>query len=98
MNNFRTDTKCNKCREETPILLLRHKDAYCKNCFLTGANHKFKALLGKSKLIRPNDRVLVSYEVGHPSTALLHMLRNGLDLNTQKKLRFEPVFIFIEGE
>ncbi|KAL1498303.1 hypothetical protein ABEB36_009121 [Hypothenemus hampei] len=92
------DLKCNKCRENIPVVLLRHKDAYCKECFLAGATHKFKALLGKTKLIRPHDRVLISYEVGHPSTALLHFLRSGLDLNTPKQLRFEPVIVFLEDQ
>lgn len=79
------------------MVLLRGKDAYCKNCFLIGCNHKFKALLGKSKLIRPNDNVMISYEIGHPSTALLHLIRTGLDLDTPKKLRFTPIFVYLEG-
>jgi len=49
-------------------------------------------------LLRPNDRVLISYEVGHPSTALLHLLRTGLDLSTPKKLRFIPVIVFLEDQ
>lgn len=76
---------------------MRKKDAYCKQCFLNGTVHKFKALLGKSKLIRPHDKVLVCHKVGHPSTALLHFLRVGLDLNTPKKIRFEPIILFVEG-
>ncbi|XP_050301388.1 cytoplasmic tRNA 2-thiolation protein 2 [Anthonomus grandis grandis] len=90
--------KCNKCREEIPVVLLRHKDAYCRTCFLAGTNHKFKGLLGKSKLIRPKDRVLVSYSTGHQGTALLHLLKSGIDLSTPKKLRFEPVFVFVEDQ
>ncbi|XP_044252778.1 cytoplasmic tRNA 2-thiolation protein 2 [Tribolium madens] len=89
-------SKCNKCREAVPIVVLRSKDKYCRNCFLAGATHKFKATLGKHKLIRPNDRVLVVHKCGHPSTALLHFIRTGLDLETHKKLRFEPVVLFVE--
>lgn len=91
------DAKCNKCREEPPVVLLRSKDVYCKSCFLSGTNHKFKALLGKHKLIRAGDRVLVHHKLGHPSTALLHFLRTGLDLNTPKKLRFDVTVVYIEG-
>ncbi|XP_066260815.1 cytoplasmic tRNA 2-thiolation protein 2-A-like [Euwallacea similis] len=90
--------KCNKCKDQKPVILLRYEDAYCKDCFLMGSNHKFKALLGKSKLIRPNDRVLISYEVGQPSSALLHLLRNGLDLDSPKRLRIEPVIVFLEDQ
>lgn len=93
-----SESKCNKCKDENPKVLLRGKDAYCNKCFLAGVTHKFKALLGKSRLIRPNDRVMVLYEVGHPSTALLHLLRTGLDLNTPKKLRFEPIVLFTEDQ
>ncbi|KAJ3646404.1 hypothetical protein Zmor_023993 [Zophobas morio] len=89
-------SKCNKCREATPIVVLRSKDKYCKECFLSGTVHKFKALLGKHKLIRPNDRVLVVHRCGHAGTALLHFIRTGLDLGTHKKLRFEPVVLFVE--
>ncbi|CAH0555444.1 unnamed protein product [Brassicogethes aeneus] len=90
------NTKCNKCRENDPIVVLRSKDAYCEACFLAGATHKFKALLGKHKLIRPNDKVLIHHQIGHPSTALLHFLRCGLDLTTHKKLRFDVIFVYVE--
>lgn len=94
----RLESKCNKCREQTPSVLLRGKDVYCKQCFINGTTHKFKSLLGKHKLIHPNDNVLIHHDVGHASAALLHMLRSGLDLNTPKKLRFKPVFLFIDSE
>ncbi|KAJ8945153.1 hypothetical protein NQ318_001618 [Aromia moschata] len=90
--------KCNKCRTEKSYVVLRRKDVYCKNCFLTGTIHKFKALLGKSRLVRPNDKVLIYHKIGHPSTALLHFLRTGLDLNTPKKIRFEIDVLFIEDQ
>nr|XP_023029119.1 cytoplasmic tRNA 2-thiolation protein 2 [Leptinotarsa decemlineata] len=89
---------CIKCRTEPPCIVLRDKDSYCEACFLAGTTHKFKALLGKSRLIRPKDRVLIYHKVGHPSTALLHFLRAGLDLSTPKKLRFEPVVLFIDDQ
>ncbi|XP_060528998.1 cytoplasmic tRNA 2-thiolation protein 2 isoform X2 [Cylas formicarius] len=88
--------RCNKCRHEKASILLRGKDAYCRNCFLASTNHKFKAILGKSKLIRPYDKVLISFDVGHPSVALLHLIRSGLDLDTPKRLKFIPVVVFIE--
>ncbi|KAG5898802.1 hypothetical protein JTB14_011012 [Gonioctena quinquepunctata] len=91
-------TTCNKCRKEKPCIVLRSKDSYCKGCFLAGTTHKFKALLGKSRLIRPKEKVLVYHKIGHPSTALLHFLRTGLDLNTPKKLRFDPVILFIDDQ
>ncbi|RZC34806.1 cytoplasmic tRNA 2-thiolation protein 2, partial [Asbolus verrucosus] len=90
--------KCNKCREEPPCIVLRSKDKYCKQCFLAGTIHKFKALLGKHKLIHPNDRVMIIHKCGQPSSALLHFIRTGLDLETHKRLRFEPLILFIEDQ
>lgn len=95
---FCSFTKCNKCRLESPCVLLRSKDKYCKTCFLAGTVHKFKSLLGKHKLIRPLDKVLVIHKCGHPTSALLHFLRTGLDLETHKKLRFSVMVVFIEGK
>lgn len=92
------DNKCNKCRASTPSIVLRGKDAYCQACFLAGTTHKFKAFLGKHRFVYPNDKVLVYHTEGHPSTSLLHFLRSGLDLSTPKKLRFEPVVIYIEDK
>lgn len=83
---------------EKSCVVLRGKDAYCKNCFLIGTIHKFKASLGKYRLIQTNDRVLVWYKVGHPSTSLLHFLRSGLDLMAHKRLRFQPLILFIDGK
>lgn len=95
-NIFRFN-KCNKCKVEIPSVVLGNKGAYCKACFLLGTTHKFKAQLGKSKLIRPSDKVLVCHKIGHASTALLHFLRMGLDLNTPKKISFNPIIVFVDG-
>lgn len=94
----RLGSKCNKCREQTPCILLRGKDVYCRQCFISGTTHKFKSLLGKHRLINPNEKVLILHEPGHASAALLSFLRTGLDLDTPKKLRFKPVFLFIDSK
>lgn len=94
----RLESKCNKCREEIPCVVLRGKDAYCRRCFLSGTIHKFKSLLGKHHLIRPQDCVLVLHETGYASGALLHFLRSGLDLDTPKKLRLNPIFLFVDSK
>ncbi|KAL3268075.1 hypothetical protein HHI36_007204 [Cryptolaemus montrouzieri] len=90
--------KCNKCKEEKPCLTLRNKDVYCKSCFMSTTLHKFKALLGKYRLIRDNDKVLIYYKGGHATTALLKFMRTCLDLDTPKKLRFQPLSLFIRDQ
>ncbi|XP_025836236.1 cytoplasmic tRNA 2-thiolation protein 2 isoform X3 [Agrilus planipennis] len=87
--------KCNKCKSNVPVIILRHKDVYCKECFLSGAAHKFKAFIGKNHLVKKNDFVLVCFRSGHSSVSLLHMLRSALDLQTPKKLKLRPIVIYI---
>ncbi|GLV32861.1 uncharacterized protein CBL_00432 [Carabus blaptoides fortunei] len=94
-NNLKLDT-CKKCFTEKPSIILRKIDAYCKSCFLPATIHKFRATIGKYRLIKPNERVLIIYVNGHPSSALLHFIRGGLDLPTHKKLRLEPVILYID--
>lgn len=95
---FRSESKCGKCRIETPQVVLSGQYPYCKNCFLAGTVHKFKALVGKNRVVKPNETVLVYHRAGHSSTALLHFLRSGLNLTTPKRIRFNVIVLFIEGK
>lgn len=79
-------------------MVLRSKHGYCRNCFILGTTHKFKSLLGKNRVLIPNEKVLIYHKGGHTSTALLHFLRSGLDLKTPKQLRIKPVFLYIDGK
>ena len=69
-----------------------------RDCFLSYFVHKFRSTIGKSKQIRPGDRVLIAISGGLSSSALLHLIRDGLDESSHKKLRFEPTFIYIDGK
>ncbi|KAK4875164.1 hypothetical protein RN001_011586 [Aquatica leii] len=89
---------CVKCRTAKPQVVLQNQYPYCKDCFLSATVHKFKALLGKNRIAHPNEKVLIYHKTGHASTALLHFLRTGLDLTTPKKIRFEPILLFVEGD
>lgn len=68
-----------------------------RNCFLAYFTHKFRSTIGKSKQIHPGDRVLVGLSGGASSTALLHLIHEGLQENSHKKLRFNPAFLYIDG-
>ncbi|CAL4122848.1 unnamed protein product, partial [Meganyctiphanes norvegica] len=87
---------CRKCNEDIAEVVLRKKDPYCKKCFLKYFIHKFRATIGKSKMIFPNDRVLVSVSGGSSSMTLLHLLRGALDEDDHKKFRFVPYFLHID--
>lgn len=92
----RGDIMCRKCASAVAEVVLRVRDAYCRNCFLVYFTHKFRSTIGKSKQIHPGDRILVGLSGGASSTALLHLIREGLQENSHKKLRFDPVFLYVD--
>ena len=55
-------TICKKCRVAEPKLTLRKKDSYCVECFLSASRHKFRATLGKHKVMKLDEKVLVFFE------------------------------------
>ncbi|XP_057334441.1 cytoplasmic tRNA 2-thiolation protein 2 [Microplitis mediator] len=90
------DAKCRKCNENNATIKLRGKDNYCNECFLLSATHKFRATLGKSKLVRPKDKVLVGYSGTAGSVALLNLIRAGMHESVHKRLVFESKVIYID--
>lgn len=88
------ELKCVKCRrDEVPVVVTRVNDAFCQECFLSYAVHKFRSAIGKSKVIVPKDHVLVAYSGGPASSALLHFIRQGMN---EGKLRFTVSVIHID--
>lgn len=68
-----------------------------RDCFLSSVTHKFRACLGKSRVMRPGDRVLVGFSGGDRSAALLHLIQSGLADTSHKRLMIEPLVLFIDG-
>jgi len=89
------DITCKKCRTAMSCVNLRARDTYCKPCFLLAVHHKVRATLGKHKATRPGDKVVVAASGGVNSTALLHLLQQGIE-SDHKKLLFVPVVVFVE--
>lgn len=87
---------CRKCNEDAAEVVLRKTDPYCKKCFLKYFIHKFRSTIGKSKMIFPNDRILVSISGSPTSMTLMHLLRSALDEDDHKKFRFVPYFLHID--
>ncbi|XP_061196246.1 cytoplasmic tRNA 2-thiolation protein 2-like [Saccostrea echinata] len=86
---------CMKC-EKKAVLVTRVNDAFCRECFMVYVTHKFRAAIGKSKLIRDGERVLVGVSGGQASSCLLHLIQEGLSGRAHKKLRFQPGLVFID--
>ncbi|XP_050398297.2 cytoplasmic tRNA 2-thiolation protein 2-A [Patella vulgata] len=93
--NTSVGRKCMKC-EEDGFIITRVNDAFCRKCFTVYVVHKFRSAIGKSKLVRDGDVVLLAYSGGPSSTALLHLVQEGLSPRAHKKLRFKPVILHID--
>ncbi|XP_011872193.1 PREDICTED: cytoplasmic tRNA 2-thiolation protein 2 [Vollenhovia emeryi] len=89
-------TLCRKCRCESVDVLLAGQSGYCNACFLTATSHKFRAALGKSKIIRRGDAILVDHSGELNSTVLLHLIKAGLSESTHKKIIFKTVVLYID--
>lgn len=59
--------------------------------------HKFRATLGKSKLVSRGERVLICISGSQCSMSLLHLVWTGLQQTTYKRLTFDPVILYIDG-
>lgn len=53
---------CKKCKLNNAELTLRTKDDYCSTCFLGNSRHKFRATIGKHKIMKLDEKVLVLFE------------------------------------
>ncbi|XP_063238733.1 cytoplasmic tRNA 2-thiolation protein 2-A isoform X2 [Bacillus rossius redtenbacheri] len=87
---------CRKCSQVKADVNLRVKDAYCRECFLLTCTHKFRAELGKSKLMRAHDHGLVAHSGGQSSSALLHLVWAGLRGHSHKKLFFRASVLYVD--
>uniref|UniRef100_A0AAV2JLW9 Cytoplasmic tRNA 2-thiolation protein 2 n=1 Tax=Knipowitschia caucasica TaxID=637954 RepID=A0AAV2JLW9_KNICA len=87
---------CVKCKVQPPAVLLRVGDPYCRECFHEYFIHKFRAMLGKNRIIFPGEKVLLAVSGGPSSCSMLHQVQQGLSVDAHKKLRFTPGIVFID--
>ncbi|KQK80116.1 cytoplasmic tRNA 2-thiolation protein 2 [Amazona aestiva] len=66
------------------------------NCFREYFMHKFRAMLGKNRIIFPGEKVLLAVSGGPASSAMLRQVQEGLSRETAKKLRFIPSVIYVD--
>ncbi|CAL7949734.1 unnamed protein product [Xylocopa violacea] len=95
INVSNTESVCTKCGSQVEVSL-RNKNGYCKTCFLSMSRHKFRATLGKSKLLRPNDSVLIGHSGKANSTVLLHLITADVNEPVSKKLKFQCKVLYID--
>ncbi|XP_077295307.1 cytoplasmic tRNA 2-thiolation protein 2-like [Arctopsyche grandis] len=87
---------CKKCKLTIATVTLRKKDFYCDDCFTVGVTHKFRATLGKSRLVKPGDKVLIAFSGKIDSSTLLYLVKNGIEDSTHKKLQFQALVLHID--
>ncbi|XP_020493858.1 cytoplasmic tRNA 2-thiolation protein 2 isoform X1 [Labrus bergylta] len=88
--------KCVKCKEGTAAVVIKAGDAYCRECFKEYFIHKFRAMLGKNRIIFPAEKVLLAVSGGPSSCSMLRQVQEGLSQNAHNKLRFLPGIVYID--
>ncbi|XP_077306556.1 cytoplasmic tRNA 2-thiolation protein 2 isoform X1 [Lithobates pipiens] len=92
----RVGERCMKCRESPAVLIIRVGDAFCRSCFKEYFVHKFRAALGKNRVVFPGEKVLLAYSGGPSSSALIQQVQEGRSRDAPKKLRFIPAILYID--
>ena len=63
------------------------------------ASHKFRATLGKARMVKVNEMVLLAYSGGLASGAMVRLVCQGQEEGqAQKKLVFKPSLLYIDGQ
>ncbi|XP_019533455.3 cytoplasmic tRNA 2-thiolation protein 2 [Aedes albopictus] len=89
---------CHKCNEQPAVLKLNRKEPQCRGCFLHYVRHKFRASLGATKIVRRGSKVMVVFNGSPENVVMLDMIRHGLDQDAFKKLRVDPVVVFVNED
>uniref|UniRef100_H0WGD8 Cytoplasmic tRNA 2-thiolation protein 2 n=1 Tax=Otolemur garnettii TaxID=30611 RepID=H0WGD8_OTOGA len=85
------------CKEGLPVVVIRAGDAFCsRDCFKAFYTHKFRAMLGKNRLIFPGEKVLLAWSGGPSSSSMVWQVLEGLSQDSAKRLRFVPGVIFVD--
>ncbi|XP_009078955.1 PREDICTED: cytoplasmic tRNA 2-thiolation protein 2, partial [Acanthisitta chloris] len=87
---------CMKCGKSTAVLVIRVGDPFCRGCFRDYFVHKFRAMLGKNRVIFPGEKVLLALSGGSASSAMVWQVQEGLSRETAKRLRFIPGLVYVE--
>ncbi|XP_027746007.1 cytoplasmic tRNA 2-thiolation protein 2 isoform X2 [Empidonax traillii] len=87
---------CMKCGQGTAVLIIRVGDPFCRGCFREYFVHKFRAMLGKNRVIFPGEKVLLALSGGSASSAMVRQVQEGLSREAAKRLRFVPSLIYVE--
>ncbi|XP_012590427.1 PREDICTED: cytoplasmic tRNA 2-thiolation protein 2, partial [Condylura cristata] len=68
-----------------------------RGCFQALYTHKFRAVLGKSRVVFPGEKVLLAWSGGPSSSSMVWQVFQGLSPDSAKRLRFVPGVVHIDG-
>ena len=68
-----------------------------RKCFEEFFIHKFRSTLSKSNVFGRGERALIAYSGGPSSTALLHLIADGLSINARRRIQLQAHVVFIDG-
>jgi len=86
---------CRKCGG-TPYIILDKVHIHCKECFLEFCNRKIRSTIGKSKLVKNNDPILIAYSGGPSSCALVDLIWNSIQSTTGRQQNFRPSLLHVD--
>ncbi|CAB4006481.1 cytoplasmic tRNA 2-thiolation 2-A-like [Paramuricea clavata] len=95
--NFAGEGSCMKCPEKA-VVHVRNNDPFCRTCFLDYIVHKFRATIGKARVIHQGERVLLAVSGGSASSTMLDLVIEGLSKAAVKKHRFQPGVVHVDDE
>ncbi|KAF4532132.1 hypothetical protein B566_EDAN004138 [Ephemera danica] len=90
---------CRKCQTEKACIVLQIRDAYCRECFLAFCAHKFRAILGKSRILHGNvaKPILLAFSGSGASVTLLKLVMESVSLDLQqRRLMAKPSIVYID--
>lgn len=91
-----TGANCRKCEDKKAQVVLQGKFPYCRECFLIYFQHKYSGGIGKAKVLKPGDNVLVAFSGSFSSICLLRLIHLSLIEDRKKKTKFNVTVIFID--
>lgn len=87
---------CRRCGSE-PHILFDSVHLECKTCFLESCAKKIRSTIGKTQLLKNNDKVVLAYSGGPSSLALLELLKDSIEKNTSRReQKLKPSILHIE--
>ncbi|XP_073975020.1 cytosolic thiouridylase subunit 2 isoform X2 [Rhodnius prolixus] len=86
---------CRKCNVKARVVL-QTKFPYCRECFLEYFKHKFRSTLGKSKIMKHGDKILVCFSGSASSVCLIDLIRDSMNDANKKKMSFTINVLYID--